>query len=707
MTDTARNLCLHYMSASTPKRLLAMTEKELHVCLDAQAAAGRTAVSLAAYALGSLPTSLNYSISFDDAHRSVLSLAAPLLKTRKVPWTLFVPVLWVGTSDEWLDWDDLRALRDMGVTIGAHSMSHQRFSWKLYDEDDAAHAARLYEECARSREVLENELRTPCELFAYPYGEDPVAGRVAARRAGFAAAFTVRDTCAWDGDMFSIPRVDGLEAENLVRVKSSEPLPISVVVPARDRADMLRVTLSKLAEQSYPEDKYEVIVVDDGSRENLDSVVAAMPGRFSYVRAGNADGKFRAGQTRNIGAACAKHPVLGFLDADIAVPPDYLWALDWIHQRHNDAVVCGYLSGYNLHDMGFVHSLDAVRGAASLTDLPIISDRSREPTARGCLDNADWLRDPWKLCYTGNLSVPRFLFEKTGGFSDAFTGWGLEDLDFGYRLHRDGGTFFFSRFALGYHLVDANEGAPRNPFRRANPERADFDGYLVNLETLRRLHSGDASIEEFCARALADIDETCSRPDTVGVEFGGFAKRRAPFHARLHRCVPGGVPSYELLDRVAYAQKVRAKRLWLLGGEPLEHDGFRSVLDAARRAGIKHIGMQSHGHAFSQTGAARLTKELGVGHVTILWSGNDAQEHDALFGAGAWEELQIGLEALRTANMHMAAHVVLTSDAQILAFDATARALRSHGLKLDGVSLDRTVDASLARTHLRCEITRL
>ena len=47
----------------------------------------------------------------------------------------------------------------------------------------------------------------------------------------------------------------------------------SVVVPTRDRADYLEVTLASLADQSFGE-PYEVIVVDDGSTDATPDVIA-------------------------------------------------------------------------------------------------------------------------------------------------------------------------------------------------------------------------------------------------------------------------------------------------------------------------------------------------------------------------------------------------------------------------------------------------
>src|SRR5216117_2935019 len=48
---------------------------------------------------------------------------------------------------------------------------------------------------------------------------------------------------------------------------------VSVVVPTRDRAGYLDVTLSSLADQDFAE-PYEVIVVDDGSRDSTRDVIA-------------------------------------------------------------------------------------------------------------------------------------------------------------------------------------------------------------------------------------------------------------------------------------------------------------------------------------------------------------------------------------------------------------------------------------------------
>lgn len=684
MRATARNLCLHYVTPRPGERRLALSDEQLRGVVERERSEGRTIASLEAYVGRDPPGPERFTLSFDDAHRSVLERAAPILAALEAPATLFVATAWVGTGDEWLDWDDLRRLRDLGWTIGAHSVSHPRMSWAQNDEGREAHARRLRDECERSRDAIAAELGAPPTLFAYPYGEDPAIAREAVQAAGFRAAFTVRETSGWDFDPHSIPRLDVMEAHGHVSLSSPEPVAISVIVPARDRVSILREVLHRLEQQSYPRDRHEVIVVDDGSREDLAAALPRDP-RFRLASSEVHDGRFHAGQARARGASLARHPILAFLDADVAVGRDFLWSLDWIHQRWDRAAVLGYLSGYNLHDLGLVHTLEQVRGVEPLERVPVIPDRQREPAARACLDNVDWLSEPWKLCYTGNLSLPKALFDEIGGFSDAFTGWGLEDVDLGYRLHRAGARFVFSRFALGYHLVDPSEDAPRNPFRRSRPTQGDFAGYLANLDVLASRHRGDPAIEAYRARTLADVEETCSRPHTVGIELGGAASTRPPFHVLLHRMQPGGTTTEELLDRVEYAAKVGARRLWLQGGEPAEHPGFLRVLAEAKARGLP-AGMLTMGHPFADARLAREARKLGLDHATILVIGGDAESHERHLGAGTWMRFALGMEALREAGVHRSAHMVIAPG------DEAAIAACGERLKRAGIEVDEVTD---------------
>lgn len=676
MSDV-RNLYFHYAGAGPSPRRMTIDVADLARVIEGERAAGRRAARLTEY-LDGAPRDPCFTISFDDAHASVLAHAAPALAELAVPATLFVPTAFVGTSDELLDWDQLGRLRELGWTLGAHSHTHPRMRWRLYDEDEAAHRARLLDECARAREAMARELGEAPRLFAYPYGEAPDLAREAVAAAGYEAAFTVQPSPAWDGDPLRIPRIEGEPSPVGV---ARTPTSFSVVVPAFERVKILSEVVTRLAKQTYPRERYEVIVVDDGSREDVSPIFEEMPENVRLVRQG--DAAFRAGQARQRGAREARHEILAFLDADVAVGRDFLWHLDWAHRHVPDAVVLGYLSGYNLHDLGHVHTLDEVRGQ-DLDALRVIPDRSREPALRATFDHPEWLEDPWILTYTGNVSLSRALLERVGGFADDFVGWGLEDLDLGYRLHRAGARFVCSRFAIGFHLTDPQEAAPRNPFRRREPTREAFAGYLANLGRLEQRHAGDPAIAAFAARSRADVEETCSRPHTVGIEHGGAATVRSPWHRRLHRVIPGGVPLHELLDRVAYAEKVRARSAYLLGGAPAEHPAFLEVVRRARAVVESHVAMRTLVYPFAAPGLAAAAREAGLVAATCEVHAMQRDVHEAILGPGTFDAFRRGLDALADAGIERSARVVVSAASEP-ALEATLRALADAAIRVDEV----------------------
>jgi len=136
------------------------------------------------------------AITFDDAYRSVLALAFPILDRLGLPATVFVPTSFAGASapmawpgiDHWsggdherellpLGWPELRGLSERGWEIGSHTVSHPRLT-QLDDRDLAA-------ELGESKQACEEALGAPCGSIAYPYGDVDERVVRAARAAGY------------------------------------------------------------------------------------------------------------------------------------------------------------------------------------------------------------------------------------------------------------------------------------------------------------------------------------------------------------------------------------------------------------------------------------------------------------------------------------------------------------------------------------------
>jgi glycosyltransferase involved in cell wall biosynthesis len=96
----------------------------------------------------------------------------------------------------------------------------------------------------------------------------------------------------------------------------------SVVIPVYNRADDLRVALASVLAQD--EQNFEIVVVDDGSRDDPRAVIDALGDpRIHYVRQANGGG----GAARNTGIARASGGFIAFLDSDDAFLPHHLSAM--------------------------------------------------------------------------------------------------------------------------------------------------------------------------------------------------------------------------------------------------------------------------------------------------------------------------------------------------------------------------------------------
>ena len=155
------------------------------------------------------------AITFDDGYRDNFVNAMPVLEQFSLPATFFVVSDWIGTDViPWWDrdagvrhplmtWDEIKALRQHGFDIGAHTRTH-------VDLGQAA-AACAWEEIAGARGKLEQGLGAPVDLFAYPFGRRhnlAEVNRALVKAAGFRCFRSCYGGIASTGtNPFHLPRV--------------------------------------------------------------------------------------------------------------------------------------------------------------------------------------------------------------------------------------------------------------------------------------------------------------------------------------------------------------------------------------------------------------------------------------------------------------------------------------------------------------------
>jgi peptidoglycan/xylan/chitin deacetylase (PgdA/CDA1 family) len=154
------------------------------------------------------------AITFDDAYRSVLEHAVPVLREHGFPAAVFVPTRWIGASNAWeargevelevLTGDELAELAASGVAVESHGHAHIDYA--------RMEPGAVVDDVRTSVERLTELLGRPPRYLAYPYGRASAAAAAEAARLGLRAAFTLDRPEGLSGD-FAIRRVSVVPAD--------------------------------------------------------------------------------------------------------------------------------------------------------------------------------------------------------------------------------------------------------------------------------------------------------------------------------------------------------------------------------------------------------------------------------------------------------------------------------------------------------------
>jgi glycosyltransferase involved in cell wall biosynthesis len=201
------------------------------------------------------------------------------------------------------------------------------------------------------------------------------------------------------------------------------PSELAIVIPTRNRWDILRRTLDALRAQSVS--GFETIVVADGTDQNP----PADPGVRTLVKEHGGPGA-----ARNAGVAATQRPLILFLGDDMVPKAELVARHLAVHERHPDnrTAVLGHIDPH--------------------------------PEAAGRINRwMDWSGTQFDYhgiegdvagfgrFYSSNISLKRELFNEVHGFDEDFVYY-YEDLDMGWRLDQAGMVLLYERDAIAHHL---------------------------------------------------------------------------------------------------------------------------------------------------------------------------------------------------------------------------------------------------------------
>ncbi|HEX2723514.1 MAG TPA: glycosyltransferase [Gemmatimonadaceae bacterium] len=251
---------------------------------------------------------------------------------------------------------------------------------------------------------------------------------------------------------------------------------VSVVIPTHNRAEILRQTVDTFLLQTYPGDRWELILVDNDSTDNTSEVLEQIAAADSRVRVLS---EMRKGAhfARNSGALAAKGSVLYFTDDDMLADPAMLERIvEGFEADSRVASVTGkVLPRWDTEPPVWIleHCRNALLSLNDLGEALIVSDD--DPGVFSC-----------------HQAVLRGVFFQAGGFnpdtnSALYTGDNETGLNI--KIRKLGHRFAYVGTAVTQHMIPAS----RMTQRYVNGRLAD-QGFCDSYTDYRALRPGKARL---------------------------------------------------------------------------------------------------------------------------------------------------------------------------------------------------------------------
>jgi len=239
-------------------------------------------------------------------------------------------------------------------------------------------------------------------------------------------------------------------------------LPVSIIIPVYNRKEILAKTLAAITHQTYPKDLIEVVIVDDGSSDEIVEVIRKYENYLELIYTRQTDKGYRVAAARNLGMRAARHDYFITLDCDILPYPELVESyMKWFHVT-DKAILIGhrrYVCSDAITDDEILENIDV---ALNLPDI-IPNNEVVDAVTRAGI-SYDWRfpiyvrtnykkeqKWPFQGYAAGNVAYPRKAIELAGNYDETFQHWGKEDNEIAYRFYNAGYYFIPIMEAMSVH----------------------------------------------------------------------------------------------------------------------------------------------------------------------------------------------------------------------------------------------------------------
>ena len=314
-----------------------------------------------------------------------------------------------------------------------------------------------YDLVLRCTEQANQIVHIPKVLYHWRSHSGSVAGSVDAKPyAGEAAKKAIREhlsRCQIDG---SVQRDGANDCYRIVHRMPRRPF-VSMIIPNKDHADVLRVCLESIAHSTYK--NYEIVIVENNSRDPETFAYYAEVSKDPAVRIVPWNRPFNYAAATNFGVQHSSGEMLLFLNNDMEViNRDWLESL-LEHAVRNDVGAVGaklyYPNGAIQHG-GVVIGLGGIAGHIGVAFPPNDSGYMRR------LQMVHNLSAVTAAC----LMTPRTAYHKVGGLDERFV-LAFNDIDYCLKLRQQDYLVIWTPYSELYHFESLSRGFEDTPEKQA------------------------------------------------------------------------------------------------------------------------------------------------------------------------------------------------------------------------------------------------
>jgi glycosyltransferase involved in cell wall biosynthesis len=215
-----------------------------------------------------------------------------------------------------------------------------------------------------------------------------------------------------------------------------EGLELSVIVPVYNSERSLSKCVRSFCEADFPEEKYEVVIVDDGSTDNSYKIARGLKDTFAATIKICEQSHRGPAAARNAGIKNAVGRIVLFTGADCVATRELL-------QRH--------VTGHAVHKDESIAILGYTTWHPRLRITPFMRWLEKGMQSDyGRLHHGERVDSTY--FNTTNISLKRRFMLRNGLFDEAFPYAAFEDIELGYRLKGAGLKIIYDQTAVVYHL---------------------------------------------------------------------------------------------------------------------------------------------------------------------------------------------------------------------------------------------------------------